>query len=84
MVFKDAPHPNAARVFLNWLVSKDVAIRLAAAMDQDSFRADIPSRMPPERAALPGTRYIEPQRESAHDELKSAHEVIKRFRAGRG
>ena len=83
MVFKDAPHPNAARVFLNWLVSKDIAIKLAAAMDQDSFRADIPSRMPPDRAALPGARYVEPQRESAHDELRSAHELIKGFRAGK-
>jgi iron(III) transport system substrate-binding protein len=83
MVFKDAPHPNAARVFLNWLVSKDTAIKLAAATDQDSFRADIPSRMPADRAAVPGTHYVEPQRESAHDELKSAHELIKGFRAGK-
>jgi ABC-type glycerol-3-phosphate transport system substrate-binding protein len=83
IMFKDAPHPNAARVFVNWLVSKDVATRLAKATDQDSNRKDIPSQVGEGRARVSGAQYIEPQRESAHDDVKAAHDLIRSFRAGK-
>jgi ABC-type glycerol-3-phosphate transport system substrate-binding protein len=83
IVMKDAPHPNAIRVFVNWLLSKDVAAGVARATDQDSNREDIPSQVGADRARVPGARYIEPQRESEADELKAAHELIRNFRAGR-
>ena len=83
IVMKDAPHPNAARVFVNWLNSKDVAIKLAKATDQDSNREDIPSQVDPARARIPGATYEEPQRESEAGALKESHELIKSFRAGR-
>jgi ABC-type Fe3+ transport system substrate-binding protein len=83
IIMKDAPHPNAIRVFVNWLLSRDVSAGVAKATDQDSNREDIPSQVGADRARVPGARYIEPQRESAADELKAAHELIKQYRAGR-
>jgi ABC-type glycerol-3-phosphate transport system substrate-binding protein len=83
IVMKDAPHPNAAKVFVNWINSKDVAIKLAKATDQDSNREDIPSQVDPARARIPGAKYEEPQRESEAGALKESHELIKSFRAGR-
>jgi ABC-type glycerol-3-phosphate transport system substrate-binding protein len=46
IVMKDAPHPNGVKVFVNWLLSKDIATRLAKAQNQDSNRVDIPSQLP--------------------------------------
>jgi iron(III) transport system substrate-binding protein len=81
IIMKDAPHPNAMRVFLNWLVSKEVATQLARFTEQDSNRQDIPSQVEPERAPVPGAKYIEPQRESAADELHASHALIKQYRS---
>ena len=36
ILMKDAPHPNAVKVFVNWMLSKDIAARLAKAQNQDS------------------------------------------------
>ena len=80
VLMKDAPHPNAMRVFVNWMLSKDVATRLAKAQNQDTNRADVPSQLPANEQALPGTQYIEPQRESAVAELHEAHDLIRQIR----
>ena len=83
IVMKDAPHPNAMRVFVNWLVSKEVATKLAKHTEQDSNREDIPSQVDPARQRVPGAKYIEPQRESSAPELKAAHELIREYRRGK-
>ena len=80
IVMKDAPHPNAVKAFVNWMLSKDIATRLAKAQNQDSNRIDIPSQLPASEQALPGMRYIEPQRESSVDELRAAHDLIRQIR----
>ena len=45
-----APHPNAARVFVNWLLSREGQTALEHAADtpynsKDSLRTDIPKDM---------------------------------------
>jgi iron(III) transport system substrate-binding protein len=80
ILMKDAPHPNAMKVFVNWMLSKDIATRLAKAQNQDSNRVDIPSQLPANEQALPGAHYIEPQRESAVAELHAADDLIRQIR----
>jgi iron(III) transport system substrate-binding protein len=83
IVMKDAPHPNAAKLFVNWLNSKDIATRLAKAMEQDTNREDVPSQVDPARARVAGAHYIEPQRESMVDELHASHALIKQYRTAK-
>ena len=71
IVLKDAPHPNGVKIFVNWMLSKDIAQRLAKAQNQDSSRTDIPSQLPPDQRSIPGLHYVEPQREAAVDELRA-------------
>jgi ABC-type glycerol-3-phosphate transport system substrate-binding protein len=83
ILMKNAPHPAAMKVFVNWMLSKDVAARLAKAQNQDTNRADIPSQLPADEQALPGVKYIEPQRESAVEELHASHDLIRQIRGAK-
>ena len=57
LIFKDAPHPNAATVFLNWIMSRDVNISVIGTADA-SARTDVDVKGDGARGApLPGTRY---------------------------
>ena len=59
-----APHPNAAKVFLNWFLSKKGQIALQKLGDVDdpanSRRIDIPKDdIPPENRLQPGVKYFD-------------------------
>jgi len=82
-VANKAPNPKAAQVFVNWMLSKDVAARLAKAQNQDTNRADVASQLPANEQALPGVKYIEPQRESSVAELHASHDLIRQIRAAK-
>lgn len=43
-----APHPNAAKVFVNWLLSKDTQTMLMQAVQLNSQRVDVPKDDPAE------------------------------------
>lgn len=45
-LFHRAPHPNAAKVFVNWLLTKEAQTRLSAATRQNSLRVDVPIAHP--------------------------------------
>jgi ABC-type Fe3+ transport system substrate-binding protein len=83
ILMKDAPHPNAMKVFVNWMLSKDITTRLAKAQNQDTNRADVPSQLPANEQALPGVHYVEPQRESSVVELHESHDLIRQIRAAK-
>jgi iron(III) transport system substrate-binding protein len=69
MLFNQAPHPNAAKVFLNWLLSRDVQERLAERVRRISRRADVrPSDE--SKAPLPNTEYFFTQSEKAVVEIR--------------
>ena len=72
--FKSRPHPNATRVFINWLLSKDVQHDLAVALDQDSRRQDLPSIAQPDSVPIKGAKYVAPQRE---DVAKAVEDTVK-------
>lgn len=41
-LFKDAPHPNAARVYINWLLSQKTQAKLSKIVELNSRRTDVP------------------------------------------
>ncbi len=72
-LMKNAPHPNAARVFLNWLLSKEGQTAFVQGSFQPSRRVDVPTTgvIP---AAIPktGRKYIEDDDESLAQRTKMA------------
>jgi iron(III) transport system substrate-binding protein len=44
-VFKNAPHPNATKVYLNWFLSRDGQLIWQKLTGRNSFRTDIPKDM---------------------------------------
>ena len=61
------PHPNAAKVFINWLLTKDAQVVWAKEVETNSRRVGVepgnpPFAVPRGRQALPGRRGGEPAR----------------------
>lgn len=47
--FKDAPHPNAAKVYINWILSREGQLTWQKITGRNSLRVDIPKTMVNER-----------------------------------
>lgn len=62
-VMKNRPHPHAARLFINWLLSKDVQAGFAKATEQNSRRTDVRSIADADGTPVPGAHYVAPQEE---------------------
>ena len=71
-VMKDRPHPNAARLFINWMLSKNVQAGFAKATEQNSRRNDVPSVADTDGTPVPGARYVAPQDEANDPLLQKA------------
>jgi iron(III) transport system substrate-binding protein len=56
----NAPHPNAAKVLVNWLLSKQGQIKWQERTDNNSLRTDVPKGMLSDSQAIPkeGGRYL--------------------------
>jgi|SoiMetStandDraft_2_1073263.scaffolds.fasta_scaffold01988_2 iron(III) transport system substrate-binding protein len=55
-----APHPNAARIFLNWIVSKEALEIYARAEGRATLRKDVDeSYIPAEQIPKPGVNYFD-------------------------
>lgn len=58
-LLKNAPHPDAARVFINWLLSKEGQLHMQKSMGVQSARLDIPTDdVEPLQLRKPGHRYF--------------------------
>lgn len=58
-LINQAPHPSAARLFINWLLSKEGLTIFSQAFGSPSARLDVPTNfLPPDRIRQPGVRYI--------------------------
>jgi iron(III) transport system substrate-binding protein len=58
MLLSKAPHPNAQKVFVNWLLSKDGQTAYSTAVEQPSLRLDVPTdHLPPEVVIRPDGKY---------------------------
>lgn len=80
--FKNAPHPNAARVFINWFLSKEGQTAWQKYTGGNSLRVDIPKDMLPKGAAQApkeGKKYLmtsHPQYEDVKPLRKLVDEVL--------
>ena len=63
-VFANAPHPNAAKLFVNWFLSKEgqtLTHTLIPAIDRQSLRTDVPiGEVVAEQRRVPGKEYAFP------------------------
>jgi len=62
----NAPHPNAAKVFINWFLSREGQVTLQRALAKtsdeapDSLRIDIPKDdVPAENKRMDGMKYLD-------------------------
>ncbi|HEY7219634.1 MAG TPA: extracellular solute-binding protein [Candidatus Binatia bacterium] len=61
ITFKNAPHPNAAKVYLNWFLSRDGQLVWQKLTGRNSFRTDIPKdmiRYKDEQVPKEGAKYL--------------------------
>lgn len=59
VLFKKAPHPNAAKVFINWLLSKEGQTAFSLARQDASARVDVPTdHLPYNKKLDPNYKYI--------------------------
>lgn len=82
-----APHPNAAKIFINWLLSREGQLTLQTALARapdgeapDSLRIDIPKdNVPPLNRRIEGVKYLEmftPERMDMRPVIKVALEAM--------
>jgi iron(III) transport system substrate-binding protein len=79
-VFNKRPHPAATRLFVNWLLSRDVQDRLARTQDLNSRRSDVTPVALPDERPIPGVKYDTLARESFDPEIEQGIELIKKYR----
>lgn len=72
-----APHPNAAKVFLNWLLSKEGQTVWAKATGYVSLRLDVTAKpLIPELVPLPGVQYGKEYTEEGKDQRVDSRKLI--------
>lgn len=79
-VLKQRPHPNAARVFVNWMLTKQVQSELAKVLDMASRRQDVQSSVDTDEMPVRGAKYITPQREESFAELTAVGAMVGELR----
>lgn len=75
VLLKDAPHPNAAKVYVNWLLSRDGQAAWAG-VPRNSRRNDVPAGIP-SLAMEDGVKYINIQHEDLLADKDRANEIAK-------
>jgi iron(III) transport system substrate-binding protein len=76
-VFKQPPHPNATKVFVNWLLSKPTQELLARELKNNSTRKDVPPSVTP-RQPKPGVQYFHTQTEEAMTQVTTPAQQLAR------
>jgi iron(III) transport system substrate-binding protein len=76
--YNNAPHPNAAKIFVNWYLSKEFQDFYAATVKDNSRRADsIPGE--PDQAMTPGVQYLNWIDEDATVKIRDMQARIKEW-----
>jgi len=78
VLLKNAPHPNATKVFVNWLLSKDGQTALTKALGQPTRRFDVDTRWTREFGHTAAKEILTPEK---YDELENGSEdVVNKYR----
>ncbi|MSQ27071.1 MAG: ABC transporter substrate-binding protein [Dehalococcoidia bacterium] len=65
LVYNKAPHPNAAKLFINWFLSKEGQIAFCKELPMNSARTDVPP-FNKDGIATPGAKYYFAKHESEY------------------
>jgi ABC-type Fe3+ transport system substrate-binding protein len=79
-VFTPAAHPNAAKLFANWVLTREVQDGFGKASQWDSVRADVAPVSPDGQRMIPGETYIESQKERMLERREQAMAYIRELR----
>ena len=79
-IFNRRPHPNATRVFVNWILSQRIQAELSKGVIENSRRADVPPVVPPDRSPVRGLAYLDPVRQANEPEVDAAIDWLKQVR----
>lgn len=75
-VFNRQPNPNAAKVFVNWLLTREVQTLLSKAVLAQSARTDTPTDfLPPTGVRKPGAKYYRMETEDAYSQRFEVYEL---------
>ena len=74
-LFNRAPHPNAAKLFINWLLSKEGQTIWSRNTGSNSRRTDVPP-VNHEAVPAPGKKYYESGKEENFDEVFKSQKLI--------
>ena len=84
-LLKHAPHPNAARLFINWVLSRDGQMAWQRRTKQNSLRIDIPKDgLRLENTPLPGQTYVFSSTEERYRGRDPVKGFIRRILGQRG
>ena len=77
---KSPPHPNAAKLFINWLLTKEVQTRLMQAIKLNSRRLDVPPGAP-DRVIDPAhlQDYVPAQGEEIQPHQQKVTELLRQY-----
>ena len=70
-----SPHPNAAKLFINWFLSKEGQTVFAKQLPTNSARADV-EIFSQEDAAAPGRQYYETGKEENYEWIVATQKFI--------
>ncbi len=75
-----SPHPNAAKVFINWLLSREGQMVWQERTKQNSLRIDIPKDgLRPENTPIPGQTYTFHSTEELDHARKDVYAFMRRL-----
>lgn len=77
-IFKNNPHPNATRVFVNWLMSRPTQELLQREQRNNSTRKDVPPSTTSTNIPKPGIQYFHTQTEQAMTQDATAAQRLAR------
>ena len=78
--YNDAPHPNAAKVFVNWYLSHDMQQAYANSYQDNSRRVDTrPGNPDPARAMVPAVNYFNWSNEAATRKIATLQAAIAKW-----
>ncbi|MBI4331660.1 MAG: extracellular solute-binding protein [Chloroflexi bacterium] len=65
-LLRNAPHPSAAKLFMNWILTREGGTMIARASGEQHARVDVPTDfLPPDAVRQPGVKYFLPLAEEA-------------------
>jgi iron(III) transport system substrate-binding protein len=78
-VIRNRPHPNAARLFVNWEMSKRISALMAKLTEYPSRRASVPPP-DPDNVPIRGAAYVDAQRDENDALMRHWQAELKRLR----